>query len=184
MSVINILPLGNADRELVRFLTVPLGKIFHAEIAVLSDSIDMQRFYDEQRNQFNSTSILLYIKEHFVNTHALGQRHSHSKIFLAIAADDLFIPILTYVFGEAELGGNVAVASYYRLQNERYGLPANLPLLRERLEKEALHELGHVFGLTHCHSQMCAMYTSTYVGDIDLKGRTFCDECVKLLRRN
>jgi hypothetical protein len=65
---------------------------------------------------------------------------------LGIAGVDLFIPILTYVFGEAQLAGRAAVVSTYRLDNALYGLPANHRLLLDRLAKEAIHELGHTAG--------------------------------------
>jgi archaemetzincin len=96
---------------------------------------------------------------------------------LAVASLDLFIPILTYVFGEAELGGRVSLVSYHRLAPERYGLPRNRPLLLDRTWKEAVHELGHAFGLIHCPIQQCVMHSSSYVEDIDLKGGHFCTSC-------
>jgi archaemetzincin len=101
---------------------------------------------------------------------------NRSKV-LAVSGEDLFIPILTYVFGEAQLGGEFAVVSYHRLQPERYGLAADRNLLLDRLFKESLHELGHTYGLVHCQDQDCVMRTSTYAEDIDLKGGSFCRRC-------
>jgi archaemetzincin len=102
---------------------------------------------------------------------------------LALVPFDLFIPILTYVFGEAEVGGNVAVVSYYRLAPERYGLPPDGALLAERLVKEVIHELGHVFSLIHCATQSCVMHSSSYVEQIDLKESSFCRVCAAELSR-
>ena len=184
MNSIYLLPLIEVEKELTEALVRPLQKAFHAEIAGMNAAVDMQSFYDEQRHQYNSTEILRYMREHFSNNHLLSPKLSHSKAYLAIAAQDLFIPILTYVFGEAELDGDIAVVSYYRLQNERYGLPPDRTLLVERLQKEAIHELGHAFGLVHCQTQACVMHTSTYVEDIDLKGIPFCDICLKILQRS
>jgi len=96
---------------------------------------------------------------------------------LAVVREDLFIPPLTFVFGEAELGGTLAVVSSCRLDNTRYGLPADPALLANRLAKEAVHEAGHMAGLTHCFEQQCVMRVSTSVEEIDLKGETFCDAC-------
>jgi archaemetzincin len=67
--------------------------------------------------------------------------------------------------------------SSYRLDNKFYGLPDSPALLRERLIKEAVHELGHTFGLFHCHNQECVMKSSTYVEEIDFKSSRFCDKC-------
>jgi archaemetzincin len=94
-----------------------------------------------------------------------------------VLEEDLFIPILTFVFGEAELGGSVAVMSYHRLQNELYGLPPDRDLLAARTAKEALHELGHAYGLVHCPDIDCVMHTSTDVEAVDLKGTDFCSTC-------
>ena len=90
---------------------------------------------------------------------------------LGLTDADLFIPILTFVFGEAQLKGRAAVVSTARLG----GPPAaRLPL---RLETEAVHELGHTFGLLHSSDDGCVMHASTYVEEIDLKSDSFCLSC-------
>jgi len=90
---------------------------------------------------------------------------------------DLFIPILTHLFGQAFLGGRTAIASIYRLSNERYGLKEINNYLITRLTKEVIHELGHTFGLIHCHVPTCVMGSSTYVEDIDQKSSNLCNKC-------
>lgn len=180
MTLIRLLPLGNADAGIVRELVFPLHKAFDADVTLVSADVPLQRFYDPDRGQYNSTALLRYLRGNSGNASSPVDR---GEVSLAVTASDLFIPILTYVFGEAELGGGFAVASYYRLQNELYGLPPNRALLVRRLIKESLHELGHAVGLVHCASLSCVMHASTYVEDIDLKGEDFCPECAKLIRR-
>lgn len=70
-----------------------------------------------------------------------------------------------------------ALVSIHRLKNEFYGLPINQELLKNRLLKEAIHELGHTFGLIHCFTLKCVMNPSTYVEDIDQKSSYFCRSC-------
>jgi archaemetzincin len=181
MKAIRLLPIGNAEIGIVRELIYPLQKTFRADIVLTKGNVPLQRFYDPDRGQYNSTSILQYIQETFV-AGELSNKKSDAT-YLAITCSDLFIPILTYVFGEAELNGQVAVASYHRLQNELYGLSPNRPLLIRRLIKESIHEIGHTLGLVHCLSQACVMHASTHVEDIDLKGEEFCGECERLIRR-
>jgi archaemetzincin len=87
--------------------------------------------------------------------------------------------VLTFVFGEAQLDGNCAVVSTARLKEEFYGLPGRQELLRERLLKEAVHELGHTFGLRHCADWRCVMTSSHAVERLDVKGAEFCRACRK-----
>jgi archaemetzincin len=90
---------------------------------------------------------------------------------------DLFIPVLTFVFGEAQLNGSCAVVSTARLKHEFYGLPADDGQFVHRVEKEVIHELGHTLGLYHCRNFECVMRSSTYVEEIDLKKARMCIDC-------
>ena len=179
MNAIHLLPLGDTRIDLVDDLLVPLEGVFRVPARRVQRDIDLERFYDDDRAQYNSTSLLLHLKEMYGN----GGNESPA-IAMAIVPCDLFIPILTYVFGEAEVGGNVAVVSSYRLAPERYGLEPDAGLYSDRLFKEVVHELGHVRGLVHCLNQECVMHSSSYVEDIDLKGRLFCDACAELVARH
>ena len=124
--------------------------------------------FEARRNQYYSTKIL---KE------MLGEVPQDAFKLLGVTEKDLCIPILTYVFGEAQVGGTAAVVSLARLRQEYYGLAPDRPLLLERLRKECLHELGHTFGLVHCPSRECVMYLSNTVFDVDIRGRDFCRGC-------
>jgi archaemetzincin len=96
---------------------------------------------------------------------------------LAVTSFDLYIPILTFVFGEAQLNGPCAVLSTHRLRQEMYGLAPDVELLQQRTLKEAMHELGHTMGLTHCEDYTCVMAPSHAVEWIDLKTRSLCASC-------
>jgi archaemetzincin len=120
------------------------------------------------RNQHYSTRILKEL---------LGEVPPDALKLLGVTEKDLCIPILTYVFGEAQLGGTVAVVSFARLRQEFHGLAPDRPLFLERTRKECLHELGHTYGLIHCKSRECVMSLSNTVFDVDGKGRDFCRYC-------
>lgn len=182
MSRIHLLALGSADNRLVQELISPLQETFSVPVDTAHHDVNVEQFYDLSRCQYNSTDILLHLRDNSPGSpNALPAGTAADAKYLAVLSHDLFIPILTYVFGEAELGGDVAVVSYHRLQNEVYGLAPNPHLLFERLRKEAVHEVGHTFGLVHCSLQECVMHTSTYVEDIDLKGSSFCPACSVVL---
>lgn len=134
---------------------------------------DPELAFDPSRGQYNSRILLGQL---------LRDRRDGFDRVLGVAGVDLFIPVLTFVFGEAQLDGRVALVSTHRLQSELYGLPADPDLLARRLAKEAVHELGHTYGLVHCHDGRCVMASSTYVEEIDLKSDRFCDRCLGVVR--
>jgi archaemetzincin len=127
------------------------------------------------RNQYSSTKIL---KE------MLQEVPADALKILGVTEKDLCIPILTYVFGEAQLDGTVGVVSLARLRQEFHDLAPNRPLFLERARKESLHELGHTFGLIHCKARECVMYLSNTIGDVDAKGRNFCRYCHATMTSN
>jgi archaemetzincin len=128
--------------------------------------------FDKKRCQHNSKLILKRLA---------GVAHDALKL-LAITDVDLFVPILTYVFGLAEVGGPCAVISTNRLRPQFYGYPPNQVLLMERIEKTALHELGHSLGLIHCRDRRCVMHSSTSIADTDFKQSHFCPTCFEIFR--
>ena len=131
--------------------------------------------YDSKRNQYQSVEIMRMLNQHAPQN---GSR------ILGITDVDLSIPMLSFLFGQAQLDGPVAIVSLCRLRQEFYGLPAQDDLLRERLIKEVLHEMGHTFGLVHCAEQKCAMSLSTHIGMVDGKTEQYCSRCgVQLAQR-
>ncbi|HSW53101.1 MAG TPA: archaemetzincin family Zn-dependent metalloprotease [Sulfuricaulis sp.] len=101
---------------------------------------------------------------------------------LGLTVRDLYIPMLSFLFGQAQLDGAAAVVSVARLRQEFYGLPGNEGLLLTRARKEALHELGHTFGLVHCADPLCAMSLSTSLPQVDTKRDEYCESCGSLAR--
>lgn len=96
---------------------------------------------------------------------------------LVVTDHDIFVPMLTFIFGQAQVNGPGAILSLARLRQEFYHLPPRRDLLVERALKETLHELGHTFGLVHCRDLSCAMALSINVTNIDVKGAAYCRAC-------
>ncbi len=91
---------------------------------------------------------------------------------------DICDPPSTDGFGYADSNTFMfAIVSLYRLQRG-----ANRDLLRDRLVKEALHELGHTYGLEHCSRSNCPMSVSPSVLEVDAKTKTFCPRCTAVLQ--
>ncbi|HXV75243.1 MAG TPA: archaemetzincin family Zn-dependent metalloprotease [Candidatus Polarisedimenticolaceae bacterium] len=135
---------------------------------------DPEAAYDLARGQYSSRVLLELL---------LDDPDPGSARIVAITTIDLFAPVLTYVFGEAQLDGRAAVVSLHRLRPEAYGLACDERLVRARLVTETVHELGHTFGLLHCNESSCVMHPSTYAEEIDQKTDRFCDLCSSLLSR-
>ncbi|MEO8372664.1 MAG: archaemetzincin [Candidatus Solibacter sp.] len=131
--------------------------------------------YDAERKQYGSIPVLDML---------LRQCPADASKLLAVTARDLFIPVLTFVFGQAQLGGRVGVVSLARLRQEFYGLPGDREIFLARTHKEVLHETGHLFGLVHCAERNCAMSLATTVRQIDMKDDAFCAACGARLRRH
>jgi archaemetzincin len=167
-----VLPLHFPDSHLLGALSSTLEEIFKLPVTILQKPFPLEQGKDPVRNQYNSTWILSQL---------LRQIPDESSKILGVTSLDLYIPVLTFVFGEAQLEGKAAVISSYRLRDELYGLPKNPEKLKERLEKEAVHELGHTFGLIHCREPGCVMYSVTYAEEIDFKFKNFCHACSILL---
>ena len=173
MPDIYIVPIATPPAHWLTPLEKAVRKCYGLPVKrMLHCTIDIEQAYDPDRRQYNSSQILLQL---------IRSAPPGTAKILGVAAVDLFIPILTYVFGEAQLDGIGALVSLHRLNSRLYGLPENDQLLRERLNKEALHELGHTFGLLHCSTPKCALNASTYVEDIDQKSDRICHECRSLI---
>jgi archaemetzincin len=171
---VQIVPVGNVNSTILEFLTLALPETLGVPCRIRNSSIDVSKAYNATRQQYNSTEILAQL----VNLDC----DSPTKI-LGVTEVDLFIPILTFVFGEAQLGRQAALISVHRLHQRFYGLPGDDELFFQRCEKEALHELGHAFGLIHCRNFECVMHFSNSIEQVDLKSNAFCPTCLDFLSR-
>lgn len=174
MAFIYIVPIRAAARFWREPLEEGIQKTFGMATRFATDWwIDLEKTYDSARGQYNSSGILLQLIEN---------PPADALKILGVVELDLHIPVLTFVFGEAQLDGLGSVVSLHRLNNKFYGLPEDQMLLTKRLVKESIHELGHTFGLVHCSYPACVLNASTYVEDIDQKSEEFCPQCRQELR--
>jgi len=172
MHNIRLITIGATNQNVADFLSFSLPEILNASCRVVEEDIDLAPYYSNDRHQYHSTEILKLL----LPFGAGNQDH-----ILGIMDEDIYIPILTFVFGEAQLGGRCALISGHRLHQEFYGLPEDETLYLNRCEKEAVHELGHTLGLKHCQNFECVMRYANSVEDIDTKRNIFCPSCSKRL---
>jgi len=165
-----ISPTEDINAGIYRSLRQQIYQIFgyQIEIKPLLQNVDFA--FNSSRNQYHSTLIL----------EKLAETASWPAIkILAITGVDLFIPILTHVYGEAQLGGKACIVSTYRLRESLS--PIDSQDFKGRIVKESIHELGHTFNLRHCLDKTCIMHYCRSVKDVDQKSDQFCRYCKVLL---
>jgi archaemetzincin len=163
--------MAEVDREALAAIREHVGREFGAPVRDLA--LPGPEFaYDAARGQYGSTAVLEML---------VKRCPSAAFKILAVTERDLFIPVLTFVYGHAQLGGQAAVISLARLRQEFYGMAPNREVLAQRAVKEALHEAGHTFGLAHCGEADCAMSLATNIRQIDRKSAAFCARCAARL---
>lgn len=161
-----ISPIGVHEPLILQQMGENISKVFNysVEIRQLLDNIEFA--FSKKRNQYNSTIILDKLSGLLVS--------DYSKV-IAICDKDLFIPVLTYVFGEAQLNGKSCIISTYRLRDST--APTGTSIFAERLIKEAVHELGHTFNIRHCPDKSCVMHYCRSLQDVDNKNIWMCNYC-------
>lgn len=168
MSVLRIIPLLFDDTPLINHVLPELTR--HTGFRVFVDHLhcDVSSHYTKERGQFNAATLL----------GALEEQHGEA-LLLVLTAVDIYLPIFTFVFGAAHLGGSCAIVSSHRLEPTYYGLPPDTRRYRDRMLKECIHEVGHLCGLRHCPDYSCVMHSSTSADELDVKGSAYCPDCTR-----
>lgn len=165
---ISVIPLNFSNTLLLNEIIIRLTREFKRDIIYKTIPFDAASAYSRERKQYYSTQIISDVIPHTKNL--------NGKVIL-LTEYDLFIPVFTYVFGEAQLNGKHSIVSICRLHEEFYSGNTNNELLIQRTMKEVLHELGHNFGLVHCRDWDCVMHSSMGIEEVDIKGMTYCKSC-------
>jgi archaemetzincin len=159
---------SKTDERMIQEVRAHMEHVFGIPVEIWRGKERPADTFDPARKQHSSTQILRWL---------VAARPPEAEKVLALTDTDLFIPVLTFVFGEAQLEGIAAVVSTARLRTNPGGTVASRRLLSARLAKECVHELGHTFGLVHCADRRCVMARSASLLDVDAKGGGLCGEC-------
>jgi archaemetzincin len=168
---IAIAPLGDFDPQLPETVSREVHRVFGLRADVKTIPVSLAFALDAGRQQYHSTPIL----------RKLAEASSDDALrILALVEVDLFIPILTYVYGEAQIGGKACIVSTCRL-NAGAGARYLSEKTVWRVVKESLHELGHTFKLRHCPDPVCLMHYCRNEADVDRKSGDLCRYCRVML---
>jgi archaemetzincin len=152
-------PMGVINRDALLFLEDKLSML--GKIDLLPPIPLLEDAYNPLRRQYEGECLL--------------QALPNDDVTLGVVEVDVYVEGLNFIFGLAL--GRRALISLKRLRPEFYGLPENRGLLQLRAFKEAVHELGHVFGLVHCPDQRCVMHFSNSLAETDYKSYSYCPLC-------
>ena len=170
---VTICPIGFVEEAILDNIAESIKKRCGLDCRISSRMENPIYAYDDTRCQYNAKLILKH----------LFQCCPHDTLsIMGVTYVDLFVPILKYVFGLAQVKGKCSLISLCRLLPQFYNQPPNRGLLMTRIEKTALHELGHCLGLTHCRDRRCVMHSSTRIEDTDFKQSEFCPTCFELFK--
>jgi archaemetzincin len=164
-----LVALGPIPRQLLQDVAGELQAVFGPPVAVGLGQQRPQYAFNKDRNQYHSTAVLRRL--------APARGVEDGAPVVGLTDVDLFVPDAPFVFGEADRDARTAVVSVARLQHGPDGKPAEPERLRRRTQVEAVHELGHLLGLSHCADARCAMYLSHKPSDTDRKGPGLCATC-------
>ncbi|MCJ7655409.1 MAG: archaemetzincin family Zn-dependent metalloprotease [Dehalococcoidia bacterium] len=161
-------PIGDIDNNILEKLKERLKQTFGCPVEIIPEAGSLERAYDSKRRQYLASELLARLKKSGV---------AKDEKVLGIVDVDLYAPGLHFVFGQADIASGVAIISLCRLRQEYYELPSDEALFLDRATKEAVHELGHTFGLGHCKNARCVMHFSNSLADTDWKQIAFCSQC-------
>jgi archaemetzincin len=168
-----LVTMGRISDMEARVVAANIQSLLNMPVEMLAPMAIPEEAFQLHRGQHDAGLILKRLAE---------SSFPHQRCVLTVTNVDLCTPILTYVFGEAEMGRKMAIVSSFRLRNTRDGLPVPADVYYERLVKVALHEVAHTLSLYHCEEPKCLMRFSPKVQDLDELDIRFCRRCSFALR--
>ncbi len=168
MIEIKIIPINTIDIVVLNHLKDNIPYIIPGTSCSIGEVLGYPPWaINIKRNQILSIELLYHLE--------IKKDVQHYNFILGVIDYDIYAPGLNFIFGQAM--ENIALISITRLRPEFYGENPDQELFLKRVLTEAIHELGHAFGLTHCANPYCVMHFSNSIEDTDRKSYNFCKRC-------
>jgi archaemetzincin len=170
---VGVIPIGDIPDIAPKVIAAHISGYLKLHTTILKPMDNPVYALDKHRLQYNVGTILQNLE---------SESFQDVQKIVGVLGVDLYVPVFTHVFGEARQGGNVAVVSLFRLGQEPFKSNNVSSIVLERVAKVALHELCHLYDLTHCENQQCLMHFSENLNDLDTIPFYLCRYCARFFR--
>lgn len=168
---LQLVAVGNVAVGFLKELEVPISQVLTVNVYLGKTMMPAPAYaFNKDRSQYHSTAIMRRL---------LTVRDSGTPLIMGVTDVDLFVPDSPFVYGEADRESHVAVMSLHRLKGDGEAW-------KRRTFIEAVHQAGHLIGLSYCEDVRCAMFLATSITDAERRQMHLCNNCrnelVKLRR--
>jgi archaemetzincin len=178
-AIIALQPFAGFETELLDSIAVAIQEAYTVTVCVLPEiPLPQEAFVNIKSPRYRADSLLKYLKKIKPDSidYIIGLTRADISTTKRDGNKQIKQPESKYadwgVMGLGYMPGRSCVVSTYRLKNR------NRKLFVERLQKVSVHELGHNFGLPHCHTPTCVMQDAAEsIKTIDNVGFAPCDLC-------
>jgi len=160
--------LCDINKQLPGVLEREIKRSFDTDVEIRFKPWNLNFAYNKHRKKYSSAQLLRRLRQ--------LERRRGDKI-LGIVDVDIYSPGWEFIFGEAEINSSTAIISLFLLKPEHNSKGNDDALFKKRAVKEAIHELGHLYGHGHCLNNKCVMFLSKSLGAIDRKNKIICETC-------
>jgi archaemetzincin len=172
-EAVDVLPVGELARQTLESLAARLSRQIGLPVHALApDTLATRKIAG--RDQLDAGALLEAVEARALRS---------GRLLVGLTAEDVAIPVFTFVFGLARQGGKACIVSIARADPAFYGLPPDSDLRDQRAVSVLVHELGHLAGLEHCPDRGCLMSFAGNIERVDTRGSRFCAGCGRRLPR-
>ena len=182
-NYIGIQPYGKIDQKIIDSVSGILKRAYNLEVLILEGKkLPKNAFVNIKSPRYRADSLLVDL---------VNNRPDSINYLIGITSKDISTtkrdskgnikqPESKYldwgIFGLGYKPGVSCVISTYRLNNVKSDL------FISRVQKIAVHEIGHNMGLDHCETEKCVMQDAVEtITTVDTEGFELCEKCHRKL---